>query len=614
MRIVSVPEENDVKPHRPAPHTSTPLRVLVAVVSALAGTALVLAPLGPRDVALVTGVGLIGSGVALLLHPAADRGDAGDRAARRAAAPRLSRALGAVVIAFGAVAALWSGGGAPWTAFLIGAALVAHGALGVVRAARHRGPGRAAEILGAAAAAVFGALSFNWPVLTLTVFRFAVGAWLVFFGLRLLGELILHRPGHEGRRERPARSGSRLRRWGRTAAAAIALVVAVGLASGSAALLGGAPLPEPGPFYAAPREVPSEPGRLIRSEPLTTGVPHGAEAWRILYTTTHPDGSAAVSSGTVLAPAERRAGALPLLTVAHGTTGVVPKCAPSMSATPFADGAGTAMARMVTEHGWVAVTSDYVGLGTAGTHPYLVGEAEARNVLDASRAAQELEAVSVTTDTVVWGHSQGGQGSLWTGQFAAEYAPEFTVRGVAAFAPAADLYGLADADKTEPGGKAVSAYIASTWDRLYPELELARHLTPGSAGGVERIHDLCFDGRDALAAILAGTQVPNQVFPDSVLDGPFGERLKAQEPRGQFPAPVLVAQGLADPLVKPELQHRWVSERCRAGEAIDYRTYPGLGHVDLVGPDSPLTPQLVQWTLDRWSGKPATPNCDDLPG
>jgi hypothetical protein len=75
----------------------------------------------------------------------------------------------------------------------------------------------------------------------------------------------------------------------------------------------------------------------------------------------------------------------------------------------------------------------------------------------------------------------------------------------------------------------------------------------------------------------------------------------------------MVAQGLADPLVKPGMQHDWVEARCRAGEQIDYRTFPGLSHNSLVAADSPLTPQIVQWTLDRWSGAPATPNCDELP-
>lgn len=112
-----------------------------------------------------------------------------------------------------------------------------------------------------------------------------------------------------------------------------------------------------------------------------------------------------------------------------------------------------------------------------------------------------------------------------------------------------------------------------------------------------------------LAAILRGSQAPNQIFPDSLLAGAFGDQLKAQTPLGPFPAPVLVAQGLADPLVKPALQHDWVAARCAAGEHIDYRTYPGLSHNSLVATDSPLTPQLVQWTLDRWNGEAPTPNC-----
>lgn len=580
---------------------STPLRILVGAIALIAGVALVIAPLSPRAIAIVTGLGLAFSGIALVLR------DTRDRATRADARSAAGRAIAALVIVFGLVIAIWPTVGTPWLAFAVGAALVAHGGFSAARAVRSRTPDRAAEIISACAALVFGALAFTWPVLTLQVFRLGVGAWFVFFGLQLLASLAIHR-------DRAPRRPARSRRRGRTLAASAALALGLGAAVASGAALGGAPLPQPDAFYTAPKDVPDEPGRLIASEPLDSGVPRGAEAWRILYTTTRTDGSPAVSSGTILAPAERGADPLPLLTVAHGTTGVVPKCAPSLSSAPFADGAGTAMAEMVTEHGWVAVTSDYIGLGTTGTHPYLIGKAEARNVLDASRAAQEFAPIRTTTGTVIWGHSQGGQASLWTGQFAAEYAPEFTVEGIAAFAPASDLYGLAESIKTEVGGKTVSAYIASTWDRIFPEWELAQHLTPGSSGGVERVHDLCFNGHDALSAILYGSQVPNQVFPDAVLDGPFGRELRAQEPKGPFPAPVLVAQGLADPLVRPGLQRDWVERRCEAGEQIDYRAYPGLGHVELVAADSPLTPELVRWTLDRWRGAAATPNCDDLPG
>lgn len=584
---------------------ATPIRILIGIAAAAGGVALILAPLTVQTIAAVTGLALIVTGIARLLDtlqgPVEGSG----------VWVTLERVMAAAIIVFGAVVALRPPLGAAWLAFIVAAALIAHGLVSVIHAVTRKTPYRVAEGISAAAAIVFGALAFSWPVLTLTIFRFGVGAWFVFFGLRLIFEAFANRR-NSPRIDSPA--ASRVQRWVRTIAASTALLVALAFTVGSASLLGGAPLPEPDAFYVAPADVPSEPGTLIRSEPLTTGVPTGAEAWKILFTTTHPDGSAAISSGTVIAPADRDGSTLPLLTVSHGTTGVVAKCAPSLSATPFADGAGAALETMVTQHGWVAVTADYIGLGTAGVHPYLVGDAEARNVLDASRAVQQLNDVNTSTDTVVWGHSQGGQGALWTSQIAAEYAPEFSIKGTAAFAPAADLYGLADADKKEVGGKTVSAYIASTWDQLYPELELAKHLTPGSKGGVERIHDLCFNGKDVLSAILFGTQIPNQVFPDSLLNGAFGDKLKAQTPVGPFPAPVMVAQGLADPLVKPKLQHDWVESRCTSGEAIDYRTFPGLDHNSLVAADSPLTPQLVQWTLDRWEGASPTPNCDDLPG
>lgn len=621
----------------------------VAVIAV--GIALFFAPLTVQQIAVLTGVGIAIAGLVLLV-----RGTAGGRAltvggstsiggitavddASPAAPGWLTRIAGIALTILGALMALWPDSGAPWLATIVGIALILHGIISGIAAIRGDADHRVSGVLIAATGIIVGVLVFSWPVLTLSLFRLTVGAWFVFTGVRILVALLhrallnkksLHRKPasvapvgsdsatgsqmgvYEATSAQPSPThprGGRFRTWTRTIAAGVALLLAAGAAYGTAQLLGGTPLPVPTPFYTAPDDVPAEAGRLIRTEPLTTGVPDGAQAWRILYTTTHSDGSPAVSSGTILAPADRGDTPMPLLTVSHGTTGVVDGCSPSLSAAPFADGAGTAMAEMVTDHGWVAVISDYVGLGTGGVHPYLIGEAEARNVLDASLAAREFDELSISSDTVVWGHSQGGQGSLWTGQIANTYAPDLTVLGIAAFAPAADLYGLADADKNSVGGKVVSAYIAQTWNELFPELELEQHLTPGSAGPVERISQLCFNGQDVISAIVRGTQVPNQIFPDSQLDGPFGDLLKAQTPTGPFPAPVLVAQGLDDPLVLPPLQQQWVDDRCAEGIAIDYRTYPGLSHVSLVAADSPLTPQIVQWTLDRWDGAEPTPNC-----
>ncbi|UVE95835.1 lipase family protein [Dietzia sp. B32] len=572
--------------------------VALAIATIALGTLLMLVHFGVPVIVTLAGAGLVVVGLATVTG-VDGAGDTGWRT-------RVP--VGLAAVAAGIVVLAWRSASVRSLLWVMVAALVLHGIHILAGAFRGDADRRVAGVFSGAAAVLLGLLCLVWPVLAIELVRYAVGAWLVFIGLRALVEIVLTRArARVGERVHAGRA--RVRRWGRTLGAAAVFLVVVALAVVSAVLLRGDERPEPDAFYTPVEPIPDEPGVLLRAEALTAGVPAGADAWRILYTTTRPDDTVTVASGTVLAPADRGADELPLLSVAHGTTGIVPRCAPSLSATPFADGAGTALEEMVTDHGWAGVTSDYVGLGTSGMHPYLVGQAEARNVLDASRAARQLDGLTLGADTVVWGHSQGGHGALWTGQIAGDYAPELTLRGIAGMAPATDLFDLAEASKSEVAGKTVSAYIARSWNVNYPELDLSGHLNPGTAHGVEKVGDLCFNEKDVIAALLRGTQIPEQVFPDAVLDGDLGEKLRMNSPTGPWPAPVLIAQGLADPLVKPAMQQNWVDARCAAGDRLDYRTYPGLDHNGLVAADSPLTPQLVQWTLDRWSGAAPTPTC-----
>ena len=70
--------------------------------------------------------------------------------------------------------------------------------------------------------------------------------------------------------------------------------------------------------------------------------------------------------------------------------------------------------------GYVVVATDYEGLGTPGTHPYLVGESEAHGVLDIVKAAQQIRETGANDKTFVWGQSQGGQAALFAGEIAAD--------------------------------------------------------------------------------------------------------------------------------------------------------------------------------------------------
>jgi hypothetical protein len=63
-------------------------------------------------------------------------------------------------------------------------------------------------------------------------------------------------------------------------------------------------------------------------------------------------------------------GPRPVLAWAHGTTGVVPGCAPSLT-----DQAITRVPELdrLLARGRVVVATDHPGPGTPGPHPYLVG-------------------------------------------------------------------------------------------------------------------------------------------------------------------------------------------------------------------------------------------------
>ena len=517
--------------------------------------------------------------------------------------PWLTGGSGLLLLVSGVAALLWRGATLPMLALAVAVILLVSGVSSLASLLSKPAANRAASLMGGAASVLAGLLVLLWPRLTVWAFGVFFGGWLVFVGLQLiLGHLARERqesPGHTGRDRRG---------FGRLAGSAAALLLAIAMALVTSFVHSGDPRLVPDAFYTPPADVPSEPGRLLRAEPLETGIPANASAWRILYTTTNPDGTPAVASGSVVVPRDRGAGALPVVSMAHGTKGIVPRCAPSLSPLPYADGPAAALRELVSQ-GWAGVMTDYVGLGTAGPHPYLVGQAEGRNVLDAFRAARQLEEFTLRGDTVIWGHSQGGHGALWSAAIARDYAPEIRVLGVAALAPASNLVDLALGVKDGAAGKVVSSYIAGSWNDLFPELDVESLLTPGYVTSVERIGDLCFDGRDALSAVIGGTQLFDAVIPVSALNGPLGAKLRENSVQMDIDYPLFVGQGLEDQLVLPSMQRDWVAGRCAAGQAMEYREYAGRDHMPLVEDDSPLILDLVTWANDRLDGRKPVDTC-----
>lgn len=79
-------------------------------------------------------------------------------------------------------------------------------------------------------------------------------------------------------------------------------------------------------------------------------------------------------------------------------------------------------------------------------------------MLDSVRAARRIVGATASDRFVVWGHSQGGQATLFAGKLARSYAPELRLVGVAAAAPASELANHLNDDLSTPAGKILTAY------------------------------------------------------------------------------------------------------------------------------------------------------------
>jgi hypothetical protein len=54
------------------------------------------------------------------------------------------------------------------------------------------------------------------------------------------------------------------------------------------------------------------------------------------------------------------------------------------------------------------------------------------------------------------------------------------------------------------------------------------------------------------------------------------------------------------------VQQQFVVRLCQTGATVDYRTYPGVGHVTVA---HDTTPDVTLWIADRFAGTPSLSNC-----
>lgn len=569
---------------------------MVGLACVALGALLVLRPLSSLSLlAVYIGLSFVVSGIGDLLG------------ASRSATPRAANAIGIAWIAAGVLVLFWLGVAIDVLPVFLAVTLIATGVLGIVAVFRGTRDQRAAAVLFSLADIIFGVLALLWPDVTLLVVAVLFGVRTLVFGLGTVWSAILSARGADAA---ASESRPRFARWLRLIGAVAAIVLAVAASGLAWAFQPGTARADA--FYSAPTELPSEPGQLLKVEPFERAVPADALAWRILYTTTDADSAPTVASGIVLT---KLGGSEPrdAIAWAHGTTGYATNCAPSLLDDPFTAGALPALERIV-DAGWVLVATDYAGLGTAGAQPYLIGEGQGRSVLDAVRAAQQMSEVTLSGQTTIWGHSQGGHASLWAGQIAADYAPELDIAGVVALAPASDAIGLVEHLPTVTGGSVFASFVAEAYFAHYPDVRRSDYIEPAARTLVREMSTRCLSEPGVLVSVLSALSIDKDrsIFRSDPTRGALGERLRQNTPGGDIVAPLFVGQGGADPLVDPGMQRRYLAGRCAAGQELEYHEYAGLDHMGVVGAESPLIEELLDWTTARFADERFTPNCDTI--
>jgi acetyl esterase/lipase len=340
--------------------------------------------------------------------------------------------------------------------------------------------------------------------------------------------------------------------------------------------------------------------------PQVGGAPANAKAFRIIYRSVGLHGEPIAVSGTVIypegtAPKEGRN----VVAWAHYTTGVAERCAPGLL--PNLSGTIPGLEQMLAK-GYVVVATDYEGLGLPGVHAYLVGLSEAHAVLDSVRAARNLSGAHATNRFALWGHSQGGHAALFSGQLAAEYAPELKLVGIATAAPATNLVELFKGQKNSIAGNSLTAMALLSWSRTY-KLPIDSVLEDGAEASFERVAASCIQSISQMLKLLQLAKPLNKAFlkadPTTL---PAWRELMEKNSTGDAPpgVPVFIAQGTADKNVDPNVTARYAKALCAAGTPVELKQMKGVSHSFAAEKSAYLA---VKWIDDRFAGKSPRSDC-----
>jgi pimeloyl-ACP methyl ester carboxylesterase len=249
------------------------------------------------------------------------------------------------------------------------------------------------------------------------------------------------------------------------------------------------------------------------------------------------------------------------------------------------------------------VATDYHGLGTVGPHRYMDKVAQANDVI-ASVPAARAAVPGLGKPWVVDGHSQGGL-AAWGVAEAQATLKDPDYRGAVAVAGATHLPRLLTHPEETKGAGFYFAWHAYAVQARYPQFKPDDML---SAAGMAHYDDAVGQGCWLYGyASYLGIDDTAMLKPDWK-SNPWVQRFYRETTAGADPlgGPIFVIAGEADMSVPLAGIQETVAKACANGQAVTFRSYPGLDHDPTM---SESVPDQLAWIRDRLAGKPAPGNC-----
>ena len=346
------------------------------------------------------------------------------------------------------------------------------------------------------------------------------------------------------------------------------------------------------PFYTdLPANASSAPaGSILKIESFTntslyTIAPTLALS-RIIYQSKTLNGSLVPVSAFVLWPYYPKDGAeaAPLVSWAHGTSGIFAECGPSHVRNLLYQFAGPYELALA---GYAVVATDYAGLGVPYNaegepivHQWAASPAAGNDALYAAQAAHAAFPDKTTPEFVIMGHSQGG-GATWAAAQTQLEAKVPGYLGAIAVSPVTSVIGL-----FEDAGTSLA--LIQAWKSLtyaLPELKISEMLTPRGYELAKLTEELqtC---NAALSTLLYGaiSLAPTEPLTiDAWFDSHWAKEWDEITVAGgkDFAGPMLVLQGGGDAATKEPRVTHYVDLTCERfpEKEITYVVAEGVTHI-----------------------------------